>query len=160
MNGKPQTSDELKIDENDLKILKILEEDSKTNYREISKRVKIAIGTVSNRIKKLTDLKVIKKFTIDIDTRKIGYEITAIILLQILGKAINEVEEILSKNPNVYVIYNTTGDWGSIIAVKFKHIHELNQFLKTLNKIEQIERTSTSVCLNVIKENTFFPIQL
>jgi hypothetical protein len=39
-------------------------------------------------------------------------------------------------------------------------MHELNHFLKKLNKIEHIERTSTSVCLNVIKENTFFPIQV
>ncbi len=153
-------TEELKIDEIDLKILKILEEDSKTNYREIAEKVDIAIGTVSNRIKKLQDLAVIKKFTIDIDTLKIGYEISAIILLQIVGEAIREVEDKLSANPNVYAIYDTTGDWDSIIAVKFKRMHELNQFLKELNKIEQIERTSTSVCLNVVKENIYFPIQI
>ncbi|MFX1298225.1 MAG: Lrp/AsnC family transcriptional regulator [Promethearchaeota archaeon] len=151
---------ENKVDEIDLKILKILEDDSKSNYREIADKVDIALGTVSNRIKKMKDMKIIKKFTIDMDTRQIGYEITAIILLQIAGESINEVEEELAKKPFVYLIYDTTGVWDSIIVVKFKRISELNTFLKALNKIEQVERTSTCVCLNVIKENVFFPIQL
>ncbi|MFX1294859.1 MAG: Lrp/AsnC family transcriptional regulator [Promethearchaeota archaeon] len=153
-------SEELKIDETDLKILKILEEDSKTNYREIAEKIKIAIGTVSNRINRLKAMKIIKKFTIDMDTHKLGYEITAIILLQIVGEYIQDVEKELTKNSNVYAIYDTTGDWDSIIAVKFQKILELNNFLKKLNKIDHVERTSTCVCLNVIKENTFFPLQI
>jgi len=152
--------DEHKVDETDLKILKILEQDSKTNYREIAQQLEIAIGTVSNRINNLKDHGIIKKFTIDIDTQAIGYEITAIILLKIEGKYIYEVEVELAKNPNVYAIYDTTGDWDSIIAVKFKRVSNLDDFLKELNKINHIKQTSTSVCLNVIKENTFFPIQI
>lgn len=148
-----------KVDETDLKILKILEEDSKTNYREIAARLEIAIGTVSNRINSLRDREIIRRFTIDIDTTTIGYEVTAIILIQIEGKFIHEVEEKLAENPNVYAIYDTTGDWDSIIAVKFKKVLDLNKFLKDLNKTNHIKQTSTSVCLNVIKEHTFFPIQ-
>jgi Lrp/AsnC family transcriptional regulator for asnA, asnC and gidA len=151
---------EYKVDEVDLKILKILEENSKTNYRKISEEIGIAIGTVSNRINNLTEKGIIKKFTIDLDTIKIGYDVSALILIQIEGKYISQVEEELTKNPNVYAIYDTTGDWDSIIAVKFKRVTDLNNFLKELNKIEHVHRTSTCVCLNVIKENIFFPIQL
>ncbi len=149
-----------KVDETDLKILKILEEDSKTNYREIASRLNIAIGTVSNRINNLKERGIIKKFTIDIDTAAIGYEVTAIILIQIDGKFIHEVEEKLAENSNVYAIYDTTGDWDSIIAVKFRKVLDLNKFLKDLNKTNHIKQTSTSICLNVIKEHTFFPIQI
>ncbi|MHA1229315.1 MAG: Lrp/AsnC family transcriptional regulator [Candidatus Helarchaeota archaeon] len=149
-----------KVDEIDLKILKILEKDSKTNYRYIAQTIGIAIGTVSNRINNLRSKRIIKKFTIDIDTRKIGYEITAIILLQIKGKAIEDVEIELVNNKNVYAIYDTTGDWDSIIAVKFCCIDDLNKFLKWINKFDSVIRTSTCVCLNVIKENIFFPINL
>ncbi|MHA1312105.1 MAG: Lrp/AsnC family transcriptional regulator [Candidatus Helarchaeota archaeon] len=147
-----------KITDTDLKILKILTENAKTNYRAISKKINIAIGTVSNRIHNLKSKGIIKKFTIEIDTNKLGYEITAIILLQIKGQSIFEVEQELAKNPNVYAIYDTTGNWDCIIAVKFKQVEDLNNFIKTINKNENILRTSTSVCLNVIKENQFFPI--
>ncbi|MHA1893539.1 MAG: Lrp/AsnC family transcriptional regulator [Candidatus Helarchaeota archaeon] len=148
------------VDETDLKILKLLESDSKMNYREIANRIGIAMGTVHNRINNLRNNKIIKKFTIDIDTEKLGLQITAIILLQINGKFIEKIQNELKKNPNVYGIYDTTGDWDSIIAVKFKKISDLNKFLKELNSIENVQRTSTSVCLNVIKENIFFPINL
>ncbi|MHA1324843.1 MAG: Lrp/AsnC family transcriptional regulator [Candidatus Helarchaeota archaeon] len=147
-----------KIDLIDLKILKILEEDSKTNYREIANRLGIAIGTVSNRINNLKEKGIIKKFTIAINTQAVGYEISAIILIQIEGKYIHEVEEELKNNPNVYAIYDTTGNLDSIIAVKFKQVIDLNRFLKELNKKPHIKQTSTAVCLNVIKENIFFPI--
>ncbi|TFG05000.1 MAG: Lrp/AsnC family transcriptional regulator [Promethearchaeota archaeon] len=149
----------VKVDEVDMKILQILGEDSKTNYREIGKNLDIAIGTVSNRINNLKERGLIKKFTIDVDMFSIGYEITAIILIQIEGKFIHELEEQLAKEPNVYAIYDTTGDWDSIILVKFKHVHDLNAFLKRLNKMEHVKQTSTSVCLNVIKESICFPLQ-
>ncbi len=149
-----------RVDETDLKILKILEEDSKTNYREIADKVEIAIGTVSNRINNLKDAGIIRKFTIDMDVRRIGYEITSLVLMQIEGGFIEEVEKELEVKTNVYAIYDTTGDWDSIIAVKFKQMDELNAFIKELNKNPHVKRTSTCVCLNVIKENIFFPIQL
>ena len=148
------------VDETDLKILDLLEQDSKMNYREIADNIGVAVGTVHNRINNLKENKIIKKFTIDVDTEKLGFQITAIILMQIKGKFIEKIEMELKNNPHVYGIYDTTGDWDSIIAVKFRKIADLNQFLKELNKLENVERTSTSVCLNVVKENTFFPIQL
>ena len=86
------------VDEIDLQILNILEDDSKTNYREIAKKINKAVGTVHNRITNLIEQGIIKRFTIHIDTLKIGYEITAIILLQILGESIQEIEvELLEK---------------------------------------------------------------
>ena len=80
--------------------------------------------------------------------------------MQIKGKFIEKIEKDLEKNPNVYGIYDTTGDWDSIVIVKFKKTADLNTFLKDLNKMEHVERTSTSVCLNVVKENLFFPVQI
>ena len=151
---------EYMVDDTDLKILNLLEQDSKMNYREIADNIGVAVGTVHNRINNLKENKIIKKFTVDVDTEKLGFQITAIILMQIKGKFIEKIEIELKKNPHVYGIYDTTGDWDSIIAVKFRKIAELNQFLKELNKLENVERTSTSVCLNVVKENIFFPIQL
>lgn len=149
---------EYQVDETDLKIIKLLEEDSKMNYREIADNIGVAVGTVHNRINNLKENDIIKKFTVDIDTEKLGYQITAVILMQIKGKFIEKIEMELKQNPHVYGIYDTTGDWDSIIIVKFKKIADLNKFLKELNTLENVERTSTSVCLNVVKENTFFPL--
>ena len=147
-------------DDTDLKILNLLEQDSKMNYREIADNIGVAVGTVHNRINNLKENQIIKKFTVDVDTEKLGFQITAIILMQIKGKFIEKIELELKKNPNVYGIYDTTGDWDSIIAVKFRKIADLNQFLKELNKLENVERTSTAVCLNVVKEHAFFSVRL
>ncbi len=148
---------EYEIDELDRQIIRILSNDSKTNYREISKTLGTSLGTVHNRINNLKENNIIKKFSVDVDTFKLGYKITAIILMQIEGKHIQQIEEKLSKEPNIYNIYDTTGEWDCIITVKFKKMEDLNEFLKKINKMDHIKRTITSICLNVIKENSFLP---
>ena len=151
---------EVSYDDKDLEILKLLEEDSRKNYKDIGENVGKAASSIHNRINKLIDNGIIERFTIEVDTKKIGYSITAIILLQIKGAYITEIQDNLKDNINVYGIYDTTGDWDSILLVKFKKIEDLNDFLKKINKLEHVERTSTSVCLNVIKENVVFPIEI
>jgi DNA-binding Lrp family transcriptional regulator len=52
----------------------------------------------------------------------------------------------------VYGVYDVTGDWDSIIIAKFKNRNELNNFVKNMLSIEYVERTNTSVILNIVKE--------
>jgi len=151
---------DVSYDGKDLEILKLLEEDSRKNYKDIGEKVGKAASSIHNRINKMIDNEIIKRFTIEVDSKKIGYSITAIILLQIKGSYIAEIQDKLKGNINVYGIYDTTGDWDSILLVKFKKIEDLNAFLKKINKLQHVERTSTSVCLNVIKEHVVFPIEI
>ena len=41
------------LDEIDKKIIKVLEDDARTSLRKISELVKVSLGTVSNRVKKI-----------------------------------------------------------------------------------------------------------
>ncbi|MEK6869655.1 MAG: winged helix-turn-helix transcriptional regulator, partial [Nanoarchaeota archaeon] len=71
------------IDEKDKKILEILQENSSLSSHKISKRTLIPVTTVNNRIKKLKNLGVIKKFTVDIDKSKLGFSLVAYIFLTV-----------------------------------------------------------------------------
>ena len=71
----------MKIDETDLKILEILKENAKMTTSKISKRIRIPITTIHNRIKKLQNEEVIKNYTIKLDHKKLGKPIYAIILI-------------------------------------------------------------------------------
>jgi DNA-binding Lrp family transcriptional regulator len=141
------------IDEIDLSILKELQEDSKTSYRDIAKRLGLSVGTVHNRVKKMTDLGVIKNFAALLDPEKLGFDLTAVILMQVDGGHIVEVEKIIAKSRSVIEVYDTTGDFDIVVVVKFRTREELNTFIKDTLKMPYVRRSVTSIVLNVVKED-------
>lgn len=141
------------IDEIDLSILKELQEDSKTSYRDIAKRLGLSVGTVHNRVKKMTDMGVIKSFAAVLDPEKLGFDLTAVILMQVDGSHIVDVEKAIAKSRSVIEVYDTTGDFDIVVVVKFRTREELNTFIKDTLKMPYVKRSVTSIVLNVVKED-------
>ncbi|MHA1796241.1 MAG: Lrp/AsnC family transcriptional regulator, partial [Promethearchaeota archaeon] len=108
------------IDEVDAQILSILDEDSRLGYTQIAKILKKSHITIKKRLEELERRQIIKKYTIDIDYEKIGYDIVAIIEVSIAKGKLLEVQREIASHPNVFGVYDITGDYDSIIMVRFK----------------------------------------
>jgi DNA-binding Lrp family transcriptional regulator len=141
------------LDDLDMKIIATLQQDSRLSFNKISTKLQISVGTAYNRIKNLEEKGVVKGYTTILDTTKLGYELTAIILIQAAGKHLTEVEEEIAKINNVIAVYDITGDYDAAIITKFKDRAGLNDFVKNLLSAPHIKRTVTNVALNVIKED-------
>jgi len=142
-----------KLDEIDFKILKLLQEDSRTSYRKIADTLGVAVGTVYNRIKRLEDEGVFKAYTVMVDPTKIGYDLTAVILIQAGGPHLAEVEKEIARSDYVTCIYDITGDFDIAVIAKFKNRSMLDNFIKGTLKMPHVTRTVTNVALNVVKED-------
>ena len=141
------------VDKLDIEIIKVLAKNSRLSIREIASTLKQAHSSVHQRMRKLLERGVIKRFTILVDYESLGFSITALILLQVEGAYIVEVGEILSKEPNVISVYDITGDYDLAIIAKLKDIHELDRFVKKINKNKWVKRTVTSIVLRSLKED-------
>jgi len=144
---------DVKIDEIDLKIIEELRKNSRQTYKELAEKFNIAIGTVYNRIKRLEEAGVIKSFTVDIDYSKLGYDLTAIIMIQVEGPYIIEVEKKIASFNEVMSVYDITGEFDIAVIAKFKDREHLNKFIKGILTMPHIKRTVTSIALSVVKEN-------
>ena len=67
---------ELEIDDIDQEILSILIADAKTPYAEIAKRISVSGGTIHGRMKKMEHMGIVRGSTLEIDTVKLGYNLT------------------------------------------------------------------------------------
>lgn len=67
------------MDLTDRKIIETLKKDSKVSLSYISNSVNLSTPSVRERINKMKDIGVIKKYTIDIDYKTLGYDIDVII---------------------------------------------------------------------------------
>ena len=72
-----------KIDETDLKILRILQKDSKKTTKEIAKILNLTSSPVYERIKRLEKQKLIKKYVALVDKKKLNIPITAICMVSL-----------------------------------------------------------------------------
>ena len=140
------------LDEVDIKILRILNGNTRKSYRDIAKELDLSLTTVSKRIKRLEEDKVILGYAPMLDQEKLGFDITAIIGIKILHGRIIETEKALAKDPAVYAVYDSTGDWDAILQARFRTRTELNTFVKKVLGHEDIEKTYTQIVLNVTKD--------
>lgn len=141
-----------KMDEIDLKIIHLLQEDSRS-FSKIADSLGIAVGTVYNHVKNLEDDGILKGYTVIVDSNKLGYGLTALILIQADGRYLTEVEKELAQLYDVISIYDLTGNYDIAIIARFKDRSKLNNFIKNIQKMPNVKKTVTNVALNIIKED-------
>ena len=142
----------MQLAETDKKILNILIGDSRLSLRQIAKQADVSVATVMHHIKKLENEKIIKKYTTKFDYEKIGYDVEVLIELRISKGRLFEVEKKIATHPNVFAIYDVTGDFDAIILARFPTRRQMDNFLKKIQTYEFVERTETKLILNTIKE--------
>jgi DNA-binding Lrp family transcriptional regulator len=136
----------------DIELLRCLNQNGKASQRELAASTGTALGTVNSHIKNLEKEKIIKGYYAEVNPEKVGFNLTAIINLRITKGKIMDVQSSIAKHPRVFAVYDITGEWDSLVLARFKNREEMDEFIKTTLSQKNIERTSTSLVLNNVKE--------
>ena len=142
------------LDEIDKKIIKVLQDDARTSLRKISKLVKVSLGTVSNRVKRMEKNGVIKGYSVILDPDQIGWELNVVIGLRIQKGRLIEIQERIAEDSRVHGVYDVTGDFDSMIIARAKNRKDLDDLSKNVLSIDGVERSITHLVLNTVKEKT------
>lgn len=143
----------MRLDETDVKILKMLLSDARLSCRQIAKRTDVSVSTVLSRIRKMEQGGVIKGYSAVVDHEKLGYELTVITEITVSKGRLLEMEKEIAKLPNVCCVYDVTGLTDAMIVAKFKSRKELSTFTKSLLAMPFVERANTHLVLTTIKED-------
>ena len=141
------------IDETDKKIIAEYLQDARISYREVAKRLHLAVGTVLTRTKKLEKDGIIQSYSAVLNHDKLGYEIIAISEITVSKGKLTEVENAIAKLSPTCAVYDVTGENDVIIISKFKTRDEMSNFTKKLLSMSNVERTNSKIVLNTIKED-------
>ena len=142
------------LDEIDRKIIRVLEKDARTSLRKISELVKVSLGTVSNRVKRMERNGVIKGYSVILDPDQIGWELNVVIGLRIQKGRLIEIQERIAKDSRVHGVYDVTGDFDSMVIARAKNRKDLDDLSKNVLSIDGVERSITHLVLNTVKEKT------
>ena len=141
------------IDETDKKIIAEYLKDARVSYREVAKRLQLAVGTVLTRTKKLENDGIIESYSAVLNHDKLGYEIIAISEITVSKGKLTEVENAIAKLTPTCAVYDVTGENDVILISKFKSRDEMSNFTKKLLSMSNVERTNSRIVLNTIKED-------
>jgi DNA-binding Lrp family transcriptional regulator len=140
------------VEELELKIIRVLNQNSRKSFREVAKEIGTSAPVVINKIKKLEELGAIKGYIPVLDPEYFGFTVMAVIALRISHGKLIEAQEKIAEDPRVLAIYDVTGEWDSIVIAHFKGREDLNKFIKTILAQKYVDRTVTHFVLNVVKD--------
>lgn len=148
----------LELDDIDRVIVDRLIENSRVSLRSIARELRLSPATIHERVQKLIMRGIIKGFTVIVDYKSLGYDVTALIMISVDGKYITEIESWLANQPEIVAVYDITGEFDVAVIAKTRNMTELNSLVKRILKHPHIKRTVTSIAFNVVKEDFRLPV--
>ncbi|HMT07462.1 MAG TPA: Lrp/AsnC family transcriptional regulator [Pyrinomonadaceae bacterium] len=120
------------IDEIDRKILKELQEDARTSYAELGRRVGLTTPAVIERIRKLEDAKIVLGYHAQIDTAKVGLPILAFVRMSITGVDYSHIVEVAEQSNEVLECHRGTGGDSFIMKLAVRSVEHLQEVIDRL----------------------------
>ena len=147
------------LDERDQKILALVQRDAKLPQAEIARRVGLSTAAVNERLRKLENAGVIRRYVAVVDPRSVGMSITAFVEVfiehprheAVFIDRLLELDEVLE-------VHHVTGEFSLLLKVRVRDMDGLQQLLlHQLNAQEGVRQTRTVMVLSTVKEESFIP---
>jgi len=142
----------------DVKILNILQENSRVSISELSKQVSLSLSAVSERLKKLEASDTISAYTVILNPKYLGKDLSVMINISLDSptqteaflQLVNDEEEILE-------CHYITGEYDYMLKVTTKNTQTLEEIMNRIKSFPGIKRTQTNVILSTTKQKYSLP---
>ncbi|MEH7235256.1 Lrp/AsnC family transcriptional regulator [Bacillus sp. JJ1562] len=145
----------MKIDETDKKILELLTINGRMSYVDIGKELGLSRVSIRERVNQLMDNGVIEKFSVVINSEKVGKGVSAFFEVDCEPASLVRVAETLANNPSVASCYQMTGPSTLHMHVLVEDFVKLENFInEELYSLDGITRVESHILLRRFKSRT------
>ena len=148
------------LDATDRRILGEIQEDCKTSLTKVGKRVGLSAPAVMERIRRLEDHGIIRGYHAQLDSRKVGLDVTAFIGMSTTPEGIVEMEPQLTEMAEVLECHHVTGAYTVLLKVRTQDTQALERLISRLRLLGGVLRTETLVVLSTQLERTQIPLDV
>lgn len=141
------------MDAIDSKILEVLQENSRVSISDLSKQVNLSLSAVSERLKKLEASNIIDKFTVILDSKALGQELSVLMNISLENpRDTEEFLEIINNENEILECHYVTGEYDYILRITTRNTATLEALMNRIKAIPKIKRTQTNVILSTLKQ--------
>ena len=139
------------MDDTDRQLIGLLRNDARASVASLAKALKVARGTVQNRMARLAASGTIVGYTVRLKP-DIGVErIRAFMTVAVEGNQVDTVIKALRGEPAVAALHSTNGRWDIVAELRADSLEEFDRVLARVRLIEGISQTETSLLLSTFK---------
>lgn len=126
--GEPER---IRLDNTDLKIIKILSENARENIIRIADKLNTTVDIIRYRIKKLIDNKIIQSFKAVINREILNYQYWNVLIKtqDLTDKKEKQIISFFKQIPNIFAISKYADEFNFGFELEVKNIDELNKIL-------------------------------
>lgn len=142
------------MDNTDIKILRCLHENSRENASVIAEKINMSVSAVIERIKKLENNGIIRKYTAVIDRNLIGKDVLAYVSVGMEHPKFNDrFVEFVKTNKQIIECNYVTGDFDFILKINIASTKEFEKMVQTIKSVNGVSVTRTIVVLSTVKND-------
>jgi len=148
----------MKLDTQDLSILKLLQKNSKLTNKALSTHLSLSVTAVYERIKKLEKTGIIKDYVALLSKEKLDQSFVAfchVKLIQHTQDNVKQFEREVIKIDEVLECYHLSGDYDYLLKVHVKDMESYRKFMiEKLTNLNHIGSTHSMFMINEVKHTT------
>jgi DNA-binding Lrp family transcriptional regulator len=142
---------EILMDSIDRKLLSLLREDARVPVATLAKTLKVARGTVQNRLARMEADGTIVGYTVKLKPEVEEQTIRALMTVAVEGNRTDEVLRSLRGDPAVCALHTTNGRWDIVAELRADSLEAVDRVLGRIRLIDGISNTETSLLLSTHK---------
>jgi DNA-binding Lrp family transcriptional regulator len=138
---------EVAMDDLDRRLIGLMRDDARTSVATLAKRLKVARGTVQNRLAKMEREGTIAGYTVRLRPEVDEQRITALMTIAVEGNRLDAVVKLLRGEPAIQELHTTNGRWDLVAEIRADSLQTFDQVLSRIRLVEGISGTETSLLL-------------
>ena len=120
------------VDNIDKQLLGILQQNSRLTFADLGRKINLSPSSVRERVQKLEDTGVIQKYGVQVDNKKLGFDLEAFILLKVFPGQLKQVIEKISDYKEIREAHRITGNQNLHLKVIVENQISLQKLLDQL----------------------------
>jgi Lrp/AsnC family transcriptional regulator, leucine-responsive regulatory protein len=134
-------------DSKDWQLLEALQHDARQGYAELGRKVRLSAPAVAERVKRMEEAGVIIGYHAEVNPKRLGYSIDAMIRLRCDGSICARIGKVVADIPEVLECRRLAGEDSALLHVVAMSVNHLETVLDRVLKIHASISTTTLIVL-------------
>lgn len=130
------------LDAIDRKLVRLLDRNSRTSTADLARALGMSAPSVAERLRRLEEAGVIRRFTVELDPAALGYTLAVYIRIRAAIGQNAAIAELVAQIPEIVMCDRVTGDDCFLARAHVRSVEELE---RVIDRITPLGQTNTSI---------------